>query len=72
MSPASKLNRTTSSPASPIAASTSPRSSPLGHQNSTAENPALFALPNRSRNGASLNRMETFAQNLMTPITLSP
>jgi hypothetical protein len=65
MSPASKLKRATERSASFIARSTLPSSSPPGYQNSTAENPALFALPNRSRNGASLNGIETLAQNLI-------
>src|SRR5215204_526175 len=53
-----------------MASSTSESSSPDGHQNSTAENPASRALPNRSSSGTSLNRMETFAQNLIARLPL--
>src|SRR5215207_887029 len=65
MSPASELKIATSRPASLIARSTSSRSSPMGHQNSTAENPASFALANRSGSGTSLNTIDTFAQNFI-------
>src|SRR5215210_5081944 len=38
----------------------------------TAEKPASLARPNRSRNGASLNRMDTLALNLMPPLLPPP
>src|SRR3954469_9035922 len=63
ISPASKLNSATCRFACLIAASTSSSVSPAGHQNSTASKPAAAARSKRSRNGASLNRIETLAQN---------
>ena len=65
ISPASKLNSATCRPASPIAASTSSSASPAGHQNSTASKPARAARSKRSRNGTSLKRIETLAQNFI-------
>src|SRR5918998_488075 len=71
ISPASKLKSATSRSASFTARSISLRSASWpGHQNSTAEKPAEAARPKRSSSGTSLNRIETFALNLMPTLLL--
>src|SRR4051794_34542348 len=72
ISPASKLNSATCRFAGLIADSTSSSASPAGHQNSTASKPAAAARSKRSRKGASLNRIETLAQNFIHLSSLVP
>ncbi len=67
MSPALKFISATETPASLTALATASRSSTSlpGHQNSTAPKPASATRANRSRNGTSLNKMETLTLNLI-------